>query len=690
MTRMIGPGTGRGTRQIYDKVRDTRNVLGRDHIGYDGRIMAQAKAEDLRAPGSQGQKKLREDWRLITGRQQDRERAARAAQDSSDAFDRSTGRQLLGITFGGAAIGAGTAEAGTALNRRSTRKMRAELQRGKSRLAKAANRDAPFLQDATAQEGGAHRTTLLGEKEAREARLNPKPGGGRMAAFGRGVLKRPGLTATGIVATSGGLALPSLIRAEKAGEENEKVRRQLRAQRGKIAAQTRARRAAGEATLAKRSSRDQDTRGSAMTAAGSVIGGTGLVAGGIPGTKEPNALQVHGARKKNSELKEAGASRKKMNAFRRQTVRQMLPQPKAGILGWRGNAHQAYIGFNQDRHDGNAYTQGMRAGKLESERKIVRGMRIGRKASYVATAGGGALTVAGVRRTKQEQVRKLDDRGKRGATAAVAGGATLAGVGQVVPSYLGRHSRRYESSAKKHVLAAQKYAPHFGGLQTRPAKVDEITGAVKRPASSTMYPARSDKELREKNAIGRKVKGGDEAYRSAGYHRGIAAQERHFVEVFNSTGKAIRRVRNPGLALAAVGGTSLATRRANQPSGVRKAATYGVQEKTLSPLKAAEGAVGIAGLAWGASRLGMTGKLIGRGAKALGVSPAKGYALNTAVRHQTGRGEAVLRGRVKGFGTSLDVIPRSMRAGAVTGVGAALTIHSMPWTKTTFHPTNRF
>lgn len=296
----------------------------------------------------------------------------------------------------------------------------------------------------------------------------------------------------------------------------------------------------------------------AMVGAGTVAAGTGLLAGGVPGVKEPDALNIWNIRGKvrGTPLIKPADHRNVESRFSRSNLAHnakiLAPQPRAGILGFRAAAHQAFIDDSKNKKHGNAYVKGMRAGKLESEEKIVRGMRTARRATYPLTIGGIGLAAAG--RHRQRVGKAASDRAKRWGGEAVGAGLTTAAVGHGVPEVLDRYSRRYADSAKAHTVAAQRLAPHFGGLKTTPAKISDF-GVMTHPARQTIYPERTDRELAADKSADRIRTAATRA--TVGRHRGIAAQERHFVEVFDSTSRAVRRARGPGLALAGAGAAGL-------------------------------------------------------------------------------------------------------------------------------------
>jgi hypothetical protein len=345
----------------------------------------------------------------------------------------------------------------------------------------------------------------------------------------------------------------------------------------------------------------QTTRGSAETASGSVLAGTGLLAGGLPGVREPNTRRLasladspHGSR-----VRSAG-----------QKARAAAPLPRAGILGYRAAAHDAYSATIRKPRNGSAYMQGVRSAKLGAEDKIAHQLRLGRRATYALTGAGVGLIAAGRHSSRSQPVRKDAQRADNMSSAALGGGATLAAVGHVVPKGMRRGEKHFSDSAKSHVLAAQHIAPHFGGLKQIPAKYGP-TGKVVRPAKQSMYPVREDHNLTwrdstpeyKRSAVDR-IKGGAAVRAQAGYHRGVAGQHRHFAEVFDSTASAIRRARGPGLGLAAVGGAGLlATRTAGKPSRpVSKAQPPNYRRTTrVHPVHVAEGTAGAGLIGYAAS-----------------------------------------------------------------------------------------
>ena len=448
--------------------------------------------------------------------------------------------------------------------------------------------------------------------------------------------------------------------------------------------------------LAKRG----DRKSSAEMGVGTALAGTGLIAGGIPGAREPNTLNIWNVRGKVRNAVPQGQPPQRSrygssNGLHNAKI--VVPQSRAGIFGFRANMHDAYIAENKSKTHGDAYVHGMRSGKLDAEAKIVRGMRVGRRASYGLTAGGAALALAGRRRAQgNTQVEKRDSRSENASAAALGAGGVVAGVGHFVPKGLGRYERHYADSAKGHVLAARKLAPHYGGLKTTPAKIDPDFGTIRRPAKTTMYPYKTDAQLKSSGASAR-IKGGDKVAAEVGRHRGIASQERHFAEAFGGTSRAIRRVRGPGLAVAGAGAAGLlAARDAKQPMS-KSDRRYGYAESRTSPARAGELLAGLGVGAWGVSRSKSLGSLASFGvrlAEANGGGKLAARAMSLAhelgqqTRTVTGAGAAQAR-KLRVLSDAIDRVPAALRPAVATTAGIVLTSHARPVQRDRFVTTGR-
>ena len=454
-------------------------------------------------------------------------------------------------------------------------------------------------------------------------------------------------------------------------------------------------------------SNDQSERNqaSAMRAGGAGAAAIGLVGGGIPGAREPDGNKVwllRGKTKKQRAI-DPRLSAEKSPLHRKNVVHNVKTVgslPRAGILGFRANVHDGAVrDFKNKPPTRDKAELGRRAGWLDAEKRVTRGMRIARRATYPLTIGGAGVAVAGHRRL-QEPVGKREvrergaaagaggaalgvtggayaglryggdaglsvvnrnikrehlasggaplgprqvptggdrfvrrmkgvrrgvkggmavgagtlgvggyqaargqsvttakrDRFEENSAAALGAGSAAAAAGSAVPAGLKRFSRKYNNSAKEHVLAAQKLHPKAGGLKTIPAQHDPIFGSVVRPAKHTSSPEISTKDIDFRGASA-KVR------HQVGEHRGKATQERYFSGVMDKTGKQFKRLRGPGLAVAAAGGAGLAGSKGKRDLEEKfgKAVTYGYQEKRRNKIRTGYQAGGAALVVGGAA-----------------------------------------------------------------------------------------
>lgn len=283
--------------------------------------------------------------------------------------------------------------------------------------------------------------------------------------------------------------------------------------------------------FSKREDNRNGRQGAAMTASGSVLAGTGLVAGGVPGANARRGPRLPGPKGK---------------------------PVTGGILGVRGIAHEdiangmkAKVQSNPLKQD--LYSQGHLAGKIDAETKVMRGMKVGRRATYPLTAGGAALAIAGRKKARDSEVTK-SRRSENVSAGAAAGGATLTGIGVGVPAGLRATGRRYGNASIANVNAARDLRPGLKGSKQTPPSYDR-SGGLKKAPKDVMYPTRTDKDIFAKPGNQSRNPG---ARRQAGVHRGKAAQQRYFAEVFNRQAKLVSHARVPGLALGAAGAAGLA------------------------------------------------------------------------------------------------------------------------------------
>jgi hypothetical protein len=289
-------------------------------------------------------------------------------------------------------------------------------------------------------------------------------------------------------------------------------------------------------------------QGAAALGAGTVAGSLGAVMGGVPGAKEPDTLRPW-------------------------SLKSAPHLSRAGIFGYRSNAHEHATASIKAEPRVTAYEKGNMAGKVEAETKIMRGMRRARKGSYALTALGGATAVAGAHRfhegnKKVSKARRSDSRTNL-SSAEVGAGAALAGGGHLIPKALDHYARHFDQSAKTHLRSAEAIAPNLGGPrmkparmnadghEVRPAKVDrkpEVENYKILPSKADpqqVHPARQEQKGRLKGVP-------REGRFQAGLHRGKAANEAHFADVFAENAEHFRRLRAPGLALAGAGAMGLA------------------------------------------------------------------------------------------------------------------------------------
>lgn len=286
--------------------------------------------------------------------------------------------------------------------------------------------------------------------------------------------------------------------------------------------------------------------GSALAAGGAVTAGTGLVAGGVPGAKAKVKPFI------DLKLGSKGPG---------ESAKALITHPRAagafhgGIFGFRHNAHaggiygfkqkateNAWKGPAQDAHE--AFSRGRVEGKIHPEEQVLRHLKGGKKVAGAAMAGGAALTALGVRRARGE-VKKADRRSQSYNGAVLGAGATTAGVGHVGAKVLGSQDRKWSAAASSNADRAGKLVPGMAGPKTRRGK--PITTEDLRSA---------DSEVRRNPKTFKGVH--PNVAQEAGRLRGAAIQQAHFADVYRDTGKAVGRLRAPGLVAAGVGAGGLA------------------------------------------------------------------------------------------------------------------------------------
>lgn len=304
---------------------------------------------------------------------------------------------------------------------------------------------------------------------------------------------------------------------------------------------------------------------SAATGAGSVVAGTGLIAGGIPGAKS----DFSGVLRAGDNL--AATKGQKGPRKAASTIRGATPALKAipgGILGFRLSAHHGgHIGFQQDAAAANKkppkdkvgnFYRGRNEGKIPAEAKVIRGMTRGRHVANAALVGGAAAAAYG----HHEKKKALSKRDKKSDTysATLAGaGATGAAVSHGGAKYLDSHRDRYASEAARHVDEAGKIAPATAGRREKNwsynKKLKYMSKNPGQPIPKGMHPSISDGAIKQHPEMLDGVT--RNAARKVGHLRGLAAQERHFSDVFGSTAKVVRGFRTPSAVVGAVGAGGL-------------------------------------------------------------------------------------------------------------------------------------
>lgn len=337
-------------------------------------------------------------------------------------------------------------------------------------------------------------------------------------------------------------------------------------------------------------SRDRkNIEGSAIAGAGAVTAGTGFIAGGVPGAKSDFTGVLRAADNLANTKGKKGAKKAVS------TVRGVTPALKSlpgGILGFRAHAHQGgQVGFEQAAAAakknppkdavGNFY-RGRNEGKIPAEVKVLRGMTRGRHVANAALVGGTAVTAYGLHHRKKPVSKR--DRKNDTYNASLAGaGATGVAVSHGGSKYLDSHRDRYAASASRNVDAAGKLAPKIAGRREKNWSYNKkLKFMAKNPGESIpkgMHPSISDGAIKQHPDLLEGVS--NRTARKVGHLRGVAAQERHFSEVFGNTAKVVRGFRTPSAIVGGVGvGGLLATEHAKKTKPIKKSAgvsAFGVE-----------------------------------------------------------------------------------------------------------------
>lgn len=335
--------------------------------------------------------------------------------------------------------------------------------------------------------------------------------------------------------------------------------------------------AAGAGSMALRSRRDRmskamtkdEKKKATATGVGAVGIGAGLVGGGIPGAKADSRA----GRQLFPHLPEYQSPTVK-DLFHRGPIQPRVEAAarmgRGGIFGYRDDAHARFlrrqtgeVPYKDLTTRSNIFLRGQGAGKVAPEKKIIRHMRAGRKASYGLLAGGAGLTAYGTHK-KKEPVGKASDAERRSAALGVAGG-TIAGGSYGAARLLEHQGRKWASQSAQDIEAARKIIPELGGW---------TEGSRKNKRIPNVKPDLSNKDVenRRRNIFHNYNRSQTE---KAGKLRGSAAQGRYFSGVYGVNARRIRRIGIPaGLAAGAAGAGGVALSRRKEKVGKAYQPTY--------------------------------------------------------------------------------------------------------------------
>lgn len=291
--------------------------------------------------------------------------------------------------------------------------------------------------------------------------------------------------------------------------------------------------------LVMKSTKEQrrNSSGAVIAGAGGTAAAGGLVGGGIPGVK--SKVLPHQA-----------------EGSRMQRGRATLASARGGIFGFRTDAHRGFLQQETDAANKSKpttrvehFVHGRGAGKIGPEKEIIRHLKVGRVGSNVALVGGAGAAAYGVHRMRNKKVSKARKDTDRYFGTALGAGATAA-AGSAGGAHLLEHEgRKWAKRSGDSVEGARKIIPRLGGTATN--------GRSPNPRVPDVRPqVQTGKVIREPQKF---LSGHSSAKaEAAGKLHGAAAQQRHFAGVYGHMGNQVRRIRNPALAVAAVGGGGLA------------------------------------------------------------------------------------------------------------------------------------
>lgn len=289
----------------------------------------------------------------------------------------------------------------------------------------------------------------------------------------------------------------------------------------------------GVVHLSKRERKSTAASGSAIAGAGSVAAGAGLVGGGIPGVRSNSETIAH--MREGSWAQRTGAA---------------LSSGRGGIFGYRTDAHQKALNHfkaeeqlhAKDRPNmRDSFMRGRGAGKIGPEKQVIQHMKRGRAASNVLLGAGAATAAYGVYRAKKKnKVSKAQrDSDKFHGALLGAGGATAAGS-MAAQGIMSNQAKKWKAREQHSLAQAERVNPNV--------KAGMSSDTIYSQPQKSFGPWWKSRNPRNK---------GRQAAEEAGRWRGKATQQHYFSSVYAKHVKAAKKVRNPALAAAAVGGTGL-------------------------------------------------------------------------------------------------------------------------------------
>jgi hypothetical protein len=716
MPRMVGPAVRRGAKRSAKGAKGatgapkppprvvTGEVLDRKAPDYHGRFGTGApKAEWANAHNQKAYDNIGDNLGHNLAR-------------IDDDFHRSMGKTTAAVLAGTAGLSLGIGELARAQHKKENRRIRAALARPRPAyqgMAKGWDRNDPYMWHAEDHKG-AHKVTILGEKEKRAAERAPKHAKDLFARIGRATEGPKGAYVTTAALT--GASLLALPRSVGPAIQGERLKERARRKGLVIKA--------------------QDARRERNTAIGAT-GAVGLAASpvGRRVLEKPTPLQADTRSWLNDSKLQPGrgmsriraaAATKAPSPLGRQFHTRSAPSTKHLFRGAEMDAdpeigsehHFDMSSFSEKEHQGLRFA-GMRARKAKHRTVMV--MEPGarsldmkhlydhqtdtfgshrRKAEHlvhgpakvtqVRHAGGVRYVhlASVVKRAtiKPAEVKSLLGRNKHNLVAPAAGLAI--GGAAVEGSRLAAHHTGRSDSHQRDVPAVaagayglHRFKQHGMGIK---AKFDAVAG-TELPGQSRSQRQKLESQWRRKHGVPM-----DSVHRQkrfleshpqalADYPKELAgASHRHaLARLSGSRGRKLEAA-SVALPMAAVGLYRSKVDKSDK--------TYGYMETRRNPYRTAELGVGLGVGAWGASRL-QVGSQVGRGVR---IAQAKGKGQQAkglvdrgrkardTTRRITGQGEAGLRNRIPGFGTALDKIPKHLQPRVATGIGALLAVRAIP------------